>query len=183
MNGQLLGIVDWPTLTNARSKKRTSRGSSAGPLRRVCHRRDRSQSAQAASCLSSAALALLGDKWSIIVLRDIMFTNRRHFEGLLSKSYEGIPSKVLANRLKKLVDLGMVVRVQDSTHKQKGIISLTEQSIQLVPIMVQIGFWGLEHCPASGGFRGLFKTIANGGPKRRRVFMQELRRRHLKGAA
>ncbi len=182
MNSQLLEIVDWPTLTNARSKKRTFRGS-AGPLRRVCHRRDRLQSGQEASCLSNATLALLGDKWSIIVIRDIMFTNRRHFEGLLSKSYEGIPSKILANRLKKLVDLGMVVRAQDSTRKQKGIISLTEQSIQLVPIMVQIGFWGLEHCPASGGFRGRFKTIANGGPKRRHVFMQELRRRHLKDSA
>ena len=135
------------------------------------------------SCLGNGVLTLLGDKWSLIIIRDIMFTNRRHFEGLLSKSYEGIPSNILANRLKKLVDLGMVVRAQDRTRKQKNVISLTEQSIQLLPIMVQMGSWGHKHCPASGEFRGRFRTIAYGGPTRQRAFMQELRRRHLEGAA
>lgn len=135
------------------------------------------------SCLGNGVLALLGDKWSLIIIRDIMFANRRHFERLLSKSYEGIPSNILANRLKKLIDLGMVVRDEDSTRKQKSVISLTEQSIQLVPIMVQIGSWGHQHCPASGEFRGRFRTIAHGGPRRQRAFMQDLRRRHLKGVA
>ena len=90
-------------------------------------------------CPINLTLEILGDRWSLLVLRDMMFGNRRHFRELLSKSEEGIASNILADRLKKLQAQGMITRADDPSHKQKGIYSLTEKAIQLVPIMALVG--------------------------------------------
>jgi DNA-binding HxlR family transcriptional regulator len=127
----------------------------------------------------NAVLRLLGDRWSLIVIRDIMVANRRHFQELLSKSEEGISAIVLEDRLKKLADDGMVMRAQDTSHQNAGIISLTERSIQLVPVLVQICSWGTKHCAASEALIGGATAIVHGGPGLQRAFMQKLRRRHL----
>ncbi|HSX75557.1 MAG TPA: helix-turn-helix domain-containing protein, partial [Shinella sp.] len=59
-------------------------------------------------CPINLTLEILGDRWSLIVLRDMMFGNRRHFRELLTKSEEGIASNILADRLRRLVDEGLV---------------------------------------------------------------------------
>jgi DNA-binding HxlR family transcriptional regulator len=127
----------------------------------------------------NAVLRLLGDKWSLLVIRDIMVANRRDFQDLLSKSAEGIPATVLENRLKRLADDGMVVRARDASHRYPDMISLTERSIQLVPVMVQICCWGTKHCAASEALIGGATAIVHGGSRRQRAFMQALRRQHL----
>ena len=55
-------------------------------------------------CPINLTLEQLGDRWSLIVIRDLMFGNRRHFRELLGKSEEGIASNILADRLKRLVE-------------------------------------------------------------------------------
>ena len=55
-------------------------------------------------CPINLALEVLGDRWSLIVIRDIMFKDRRHFRELLTRSHEGIASNILAARLKRLVE-------------------------------------------------------------------------------
>ncbi|WP_439632432.1 winged helix-turn-helix transcriptional regulator, partial [Shinella sp.] len=57
-------------------------------------------------CPINLTLEILGDRWSLIVLRDMMFGNRRHFRELLTKSEEGIASNILADRLRRLVEEG-----------------------------------------------------------------------------
>src|SRR6266545_158880 len=69
---------------------------------------------------------LVGDKWSLLILRDMIFGGRRHFRELLSGSQEGIASNILAHRLKSLVEMGMLSKRDDTTHKQKVIYSLTD---------------------------------------------------------
>ena len=83
-------------------------------------------------CPINLTLEILGDRWSLIVLRDIMFGNRRHFRELLAKSDEGIASNILADRLKRLLETGLLSRRDDASHKQKGIYSLTERGIDRV---------------------------------------------------
>jgi DNA-binding HxlR family transcriptional regulator len=73
-----------------------------------------------------------------------MFGNRRHYGDLVRLSEEGIASNILANRLVRLVQSGL-----DPTHKQKAIYSLTEASIQLVPLLAHMGAWGCRHTSAS----------------------------------
>ena len=80
---------------------------------------------------------ILGDQWSLLVIRDIVFMNRRHFRELLTKSLEGIASNILADRLQRLVDQGIIVKSHDASHKQKVIYSLTERGIELVPLLMR----------------------------------------------
>src|SRR5688572_2412413 len=100
-------------------------------------------------CPINLSLEVFGDRWSLIIIRDMMFGNRRHFNELLAKSDEGIASNVLADRLARLVDLGMITRAPDPSHKQKVIYSLAEPAIQLVPTLAMLGAWGTKHLPVS----------------------------------
>ena len=63
--------------------------------------------AQRSGCPINLTLEVLGDRWSLLVIRDIMFGNRRHFRELLTGSEEGIASNILADRLQRLVDDGL----------------------------------------------------------------------------
>lgn len=138
--------------------------------------------AQRSGCPINLTLEVFGDRWSLLVIRDLMFGDRRHFRELLSKSEEGIASNILADRLKKLVEMGMITRADDPTHKQKGVYSLTEKAIQLVPVFAHIGGWGRRHLPVSEDLSIRAEVLENGGPEMWADFMDELRTLHL-GAA
>jgi len=133
-------------------------------------------------CPINLTLEVLGDRWSLLVLRDMMFGDRRHFRELLMRSEEGIASNILADRLKKLLAQGLITRADDPAHKQKAIYSLTEPAIELVPILALIGGWGSRHLPVSESLSIRAKLLEAGGPAMWDDFMAELRRRHL-GAA
>lgn len=130
-------------------------------------------------CPINLTLELLGDRWSLIVLRDVMFGGRRHYRELLSQSEEGIASNVLADRLKRLVINGLLSRVDDPSHKQKAVYSLTEPSIQLVPLMAQMGAWGRLHTPTTPALAIRAELLESGGPEMWAAFMDELRATHL----
>ncbi len=122
---------------------------------------------------------IFGDQWSLLVIRDIIFTDRRHFRELLTKSLEGIASNILADRLQRLVDQGIIVKSHDASHKQKVIYSLTERGIELLPLLMEMNAWGQKHLPASR-LKGLAQVLVEGGPKLRAEFMAELRETHLR---
>lgn len=132
-------------------------------------------------CPINLTLEALGDRWSLIVIRDIMFGNRRHFRELLAGSQEGIASNILAARLKRLVELGLLTRTHDPTHRQKGVYSLTERAIDLVPLLVQLGAWGRRHLPATPALSVRQQMLEDGGPKLCEDFAAELRHLHLGG--
>ncbi len=133
-------------------------------------------------CPINLTLEVLGDPWSLIVIRDIMFGNRRHYGELLKFSEEGIASNILAARLARLVDAGLLTRADDPTHRQKGIYSLTEPAIQLVPLLAHMGAWGRRHTPASKELSVRAMLLERGGERMWNAFMKELRSIHL-GAA
>lgn len=133
-------------------------------------------------CPINLTMEILGDRWSLIVLRDMMFGNRRHFRELLENSMEGIASNILSARLKRLVDAGLLSRSDDPSHRQKVIYSLTEPAIQLVPIMATVGAWGRRHTPATRELSIRAQLLEEGGPALWQAFMDELRVLHL-GAA
>jgi DNA-binding HxlR family transcriptional regulator len=130
-------------------------------------------------CPINLTLEALGDRWSLIVIRDLMFGNRRHFRELLTRSEERIASNILSNRLMRLEEAGLVSRRVDPSHKQKVIYSLTEASIDLVPLLAHMGGWGLRHTPASKELSIRAKILEDGGPKLWSEFMAELRHLHL----
>src|SRR4051812_3574152 len=100
-------------------------------------------------CPINLTVELLGDRWSLVVLRDVMFGGHRHFRELLGHSVEGIASNILAARLTKLVGAGLLTRHDDPSHRQKIEYRLTEAAIQLVPLLTQLGAWGARWLPTT----------------------------------
>jgi len=138
---------------------------------------------QRSGCPINLALEVLGDKWSLLVLRDIVFADRRYFRQLLTGSMEGIASNILADRLKRLVESGVLSKAGDADHKQKTRYSLTETGIELVPVLAELGIWGSHHLHADELLSVGARVLEGGGPGARQRLMQELREEHLAGAA
>ncbi len=129
-------------------------------------------------CPINAAVEAFGDRWSLLVLRDVMFGNRRNFRVLQGQSEEGIASNILSHRLKRLVKGGLLTR-DEAGPGQRATYSLTEQAIQLVPVFAQLGAWGLRHRPTTPELRVRAQLLEDGGPRLWTDFMDELRETHL----
>lgn len=129
-------------------------------------------------CPINLSLEVFGDKWTLLIVRDLMFAGKRHFRELL-QSEEGIASNILADRLKMLVDAGIITRGGDPTHKQKALYSLTERGIALLPILAQIGIWGRAHQPVTAESAATAAMLEEGGPALWERLMGELREEHV----
>lgn len=90
-------------------------------------------------CPTSLALETLGDEWSLLILRDIMFKGKRSF-GELAASAEGISTHTLTRKLRALEGNELLVRTQSG---RRTSYALTERSIALAPVMVEIILWSL----------------------------------------
>lgn len=129
-------------------------------------------------CPINAAVEVLGDGWSMLVLRDIMFGDRRHFREMLAGSIEGIASNILSSRLKRLVEAGLLTR-EDAGRGRKVTYSLTEAGIRTLPVMVALGNWGLDHRDGEPELRVRAELLRSGGAELVDRFMDELRESHL----
>ena len=136
-------------------------------------------SEQRSGCPINLTLEVVGDKWSLLIVRDMIFGNRRHFRELLTKSEEGIASNILADRLRRLVEQDIVSKADDPTHKQKSIYSLTEKGIELLPVLAQMSVWGRKYLPVTEELSIRAQLLEEGGPKLWAEFMVELRETHL----
>ncbi|WIX99114.1 helix-turn-helix domain-containing protein [Amycolatopsis mongoliensis] len=129
-------------------------------------------------CPINLSLEIFGDRWTLLVLRDVVFGGARHFRELLGGE-ERISSNVLADRLAVLVEHGLLTRADDPSHKQKVTYSLTERAIDLVPVLVQLSAWGVRHLPVADEYAARAEVLTAGGPPLWEAFMDELRETHL----
>jgi DNA-binding HxlR family transcriptional regulator len=129
-------------------------------------------------CPISLSLEVFGDRWTLLIVRDMMFAGKRHFREFF-QSDEQISSNILADRLKMLVDNAIVTKADNPRHKQKAIYSLTEKGIALLPVFVQIGAWGRRYAPASGEGSIRSRALERGGPRMWEQLMAELRETHV----
>jgi DNA-binding HxlR family transcriptional regulator len=130
------------------------------------------------SCPINLALEVVGDRWSLLIVRDLMFAGKRHFRELL-QSEEGISSNILAERLKRLVDAGVLSKTEDPTHKQKAIYRLTPMGIDLLPVVAHLGIWGQRHLPVTRQSAANAAQLEKGGPALLRKLAAKLRQEHL----
>lgn len=136
------------------------------------------QSAPRSGCPINAAVEILGDPWAMLVLRDVMFGDRRHFREMLVGSEEGIASNILSSRLKQLTAAGLLTR--EHAHRgQRAMYSLTEAGIQVLPIMVALGNWGLAYRDGTQRLRVRAELLRDGGSDLVAGLMDELRELHL----
>lgn len=127
------------------------------------------------TCPISTALELVGDRWTLLVIRDLMFAGKRHFREFL-QSEEGISSNILADRLASLVSNGLVTRRDDPTHAQKAIYSLTRKGLDLLPVVVAMSQWTQKHHPKTR--RHELQAFFDRGPGALKTLEAQLRLRH-----
>lgn len=104
------------------------------------------------ACPVACALDLVGDKWTLLVIRDLVL-GMRHFEEFLD-SPEKIATNILTDRLKQLEAGGYIVKTTDSSDRRKSIYELTDRGKELKRLMLYVGKWGLKNIPNTEAKRG-----------------------------
>jgi len=124
-------------------------------------------------CGISCALDFVGDRWTLLVLRDLIMARKRYFREMLA-SPEGIASNILASRLRQLETAGMVTRRADPSHKRQVIYSPTEKALDLLPSMLELMRWSVKWNSKSGAPPPILRRVM----KDRDQFIAELRALH-----
>lgn len=118
-------------------------------------------------CPISSSLDIWGDKWSLLIIRDLMFKKQCTYGDFL-KSDEKIATNILASRLLMLEEHGLISKQDHPDSKAKVLYKLTEKGIDLLPLLIEINLWAEKYCeiPESQ------KLILNQVKKDKNVFIQ-----------
>jgi DNA-binding HxlR family transcriptional regulator len=95
-------------------------------------------------CPLNASVEMLGDRWSLLIIRDMMLREFRTYKEFM-ECYEGIATNILADRLKKLVAYGIITAEPDPSDGRKRIYSLTAKGIDLAPVLTEMVLWAAAH--------------------------------------
>ena len=123
-------------------KKRTTQ--------KVCDRRSK--------CPISAALEMFGDKWTLLIVRDMILFGKSTF-GEFQNSPEGIATNILTDRLQRLEVAGMVEGSDDPENKRRTIYKLTTKGADLWPVLAQIIIWSAKHDSETVVSKELLKSL------------------------
>jgi DNA-binding HxlR family transcriptional regulator len=95
-------------------------------------------------CPLNASIEMLGDRWSLLIIRDMMLRGSRTFKEFLG-SYEKIATNILADRLRRLESYGIITTQQDPTDGRKSIYLLTPKGLDLAPVLTEMVLWAAAH--------------------------------------
>ena len=109
-------------------------------------------------CPITNALDIFGDKWTLLVIRDLMLGKNRYLEILSSQ--EKIASNILADRLKKLQDAGLIMRRAYQLKPTRYEYNLTKKGESLRPVLAAISSWGQKHYPGTKIFPAIKKHVS-----------------------
>ncbi len=110
------------------------------------------------TCPVNYALEMFGDKWSLLILRDIVRYKKRTYGEFLS-SEEEISTNILADRLDKLEQTEILRKTADKNDKRKSIYKLTQKGIDLFPTMLEIILWGVKYNPETDEYYKAFLPL------------------------
>jgi DNA-binding HxlR family transcriptional regulator len=131
------------------------------------------------NCPINLAVEVIGDKWTLLIIRDLMFEDKRHFREFLGGE-ENIASNILTDRLATLETEGIITKKNDPTHKQKFLYSLTAKGIDLLPVIIELGAWSMKYQPVDKERFAHAGKLAKAGQPAKRKLRSELAKKHLK---
>lgn len=99
---------------------------------------------QRSGCPVSISLEIFGDRWSLLIIRDLMVRGLRTFKEF-QEAGEGIATNILADRLKRLEAAGMITAEAEGTDARRVNYRLTEKGIGLAPVLLELLIWGARH--------------------------------------
>lgn len=112
-------------------------------------------------CPISCSLDIFGDKWSLLIIRDMMFFNKSTYGDFL-KSAEGIATNILASRLQSLEENQLIEKLEHPDSKAKVLYKLTQKSIDLLPIIVEIHLWAEKYFVIPAELKSVLKEAKKG---------------------
>ncbi len=127
-------------------------------------------------CPIAASLDLFGDRWTLVILRDVLLGGRQRFAELGAD--EGIATNVLSERLARLVQAKLLRRRKDPADGRRRVYRPTPAAVALIPVLVEIAVWGVAHTKATDG-----ASIAQAAAADRDGLIAQLTRRALELAA
>ncbi len=95
-------------------------------------------------CPLNASVEMLGDRWSLLIIRDMMLRGSRSFKEFM-ESWAGIATNILADRLKRLEEYGIIRTERDPSDGRKLFYFLTEKGIDLAPVLTEMVLWAAKH--------------------------------------
>jgi DNA-binding HxlR family transcriptional regulator len=123
-------------------------------------------------CPLNASVEMLGDRWSLLIIRDVMLRGFQTYKEFL-ESHEGIATNILADRLRKLEAHGIISSKQDTSDRRKLIYSLTPKGIDLAPVLTEMVLWAAAH--EETGNQPLVRQMRND----KRHFLSAIRQRWI----
>ena len=106
--------------------------------------RRRPGSDRRSECPLNASVEMLGDRWSLLIIRDMMLRGFRSYKEFM-ECYEGIATNILADRLRKLIANGIITGEPDPTDGRKLTYFLTAKGIDLAPVLTEMVLWASRH--------------------------------------
>ncbi len=125
------------------------------------------------NCPINFVLETFGDKWTLLIVRDLMFKGKSNFREFL-KSDEKIATNILSDRLKRLEEHGIVEKSEDEANRSKLNYRLTAKGIDLMPIMLEITAWSAKHDKLTNTPKTFRKTLAEDREGMIAAFMADL---------
>lgn len=109
-------------------------------------------------CPVSNSLDIWGDKWSLLIIRDLMFAKECTYGDFL-KSPEGIATNILATRLQMLEENKIIEKSEHPDSKAKVLYKLTRKGVDLLPLMIEINLWAEKYFPIPEERKAMLKAV------------------------
>lgn len=109
-------------------------------------------------CPISYLLDLVGDSWSLLVMRDLIFNGKRRYQELL-ESEEGIATNILADRLSRLEKQGIIAKRRDPGNKRQFLYTPTPKGLDLIPLLLEMIQWSAKHDPATAAPKAFLRRM------------------------
>jgi len=107
-------------------------------------------------CPISYALDIFGEKWTLLIIRDMLFKQKRRY-GQFADSEEKISTNILADRLVKLEAEGLVTRQADPENGRQVVYALTSKALDLAPMLIEMILWSAKYDPHSAADRAFIR--------------------------
>jgi DNA-binding HxlR family transcriptional regulator len=124
-------------------------------------------------CPISSSLDIFGDRWSLLIVRDLMLHKTRTY-GDFAKSQEKIATNILANRLQVLEDNGIIIKLPYPDNKVKSLYQLSQKGVDIIPVLIEIALWGGKYVSSSEESSPFLKEVKKNKTKFLKNIMNKL---------
>ena len=129
------------------------------------------------ACPITSALDLIGDRWTLIILKQMLFENKQTFKDL-KESYENIASNILTVRLNLLLENGLISKSKIKNNNKSIYYHLTESGLSISSVLVELGAWGKDnlsnHNPLMNNKNSLFKMKSS-----KKAYTNDLKNKYI----